>query len=62
MVMSRLNMSEESSARSLVPTSVRWILIDQDDRPVDPRDHLEEAIADLCVLLDVFRQALGEEL
>jgi|TARA_R110001583_G_scaffold90722_1_gene232683 hypothetical protein len=55
-------MSDESGAIYGAPGSVRWILVDQDDTPVDPRDHLEEAIADLCDLLDIFSQASGEEL
>jgi len=60
--MSRLNISEESSARYAVPTSVRWILIDQDDTPVDPMDHREAAFADLCDLLDIFSRPMEEEL
>ncbi len=38
-------------------TNVRWILVDENDRPVAPESCKEEAIMDLKILLEALEES-----
>lgn len=40
-------------------SKIRWILINEKDEPVDPEDHLEEALEDAVALVEVLKEKLG---
>jgi len=42
--------------------SVRWILINENDEPVDPENHLEEALSEAKCLVEVMEEELKRRL